>query len=115
MTIQSFSKILSFCSFFLAALTLLARSDPSIPSERLSEKKTSAVKEDSRTYLSRINVNQASLEELKSLPGIGESTARSILEYRKKNPPFRRVEELMIIKGISRNRLEKLRGLICVE
>lgn len=63
----------------------------------------------------RININQASLEELKTLPGIGEATAQRILQYRKKNPPFRRVEELLIIRGISRSRLERIRNQICLE
>jgi competence protein ComEA len=63
----------------------------------------------------RININQASLEELKTLPGIGEATAQRILQYRKKNPPFRRIEELLIIRGISRSRLERIRNQICLE
>ena len=63
----------------------------------------------------RININQASLEELKTLPGIGEATAQRILQYRKKNPPFRRMEELLIIRGISRSRLERIRNQICLE
>lgn len=62
----------------------------------------------------RIDINRATLQELKSLPGVGEVTARRILEYRKKNPPFRRVEELLIIRGISRSRLEQIRQRICV-
>jgi competence protein ComEA len=63
----------------------------------------------------RLNINQASLEQLKTLPGIGEVTAQRIVDYRKKNPPFRRVEELLIIRGISRSRLERIRNQICVE
>ena len=108
-------KIFFLSSFILATWTWLAGSDTIKPSERPVEKKISTAKEDSCTDRSRINVNQASKEELKTLPGIGDATARSIIEYRKKNPPFRRVEELMIIKGISRNRLEKLRGMVRVE
>jgi competence protein ComEA len=62
----------------------------------------------------RININQATLQELRMLPGIGEAIARRILEYRRKNPPFRKIEELLIIRGISRNRLERFRNQICV-
>ena len=60
----------------------------------------------------QININQASVAELKTLPGVGEATAQRIVEYRTKNPPFRRIEELLIIRGISRNRLEQIRNRI---
>ena len=61
---------------------------------------------------SQININRATVTELKTLPGIGEATAQRIVEYRRKNPPFRRIEELLIIRGISRNRLEQIRHRI---
>jgi competence ComEA-like helix-hairpin-helix protein len=60
----------------------------------------------------QINVNRATVAELTTLPGIGEATAQRIVEYRRKNPPFRRIEELLIIRGISRNRLEQIRHRI---
>jgi competence protein ComEA len=60
----------------------------------------------------QININRATVTELKTLPGVGEATAQRIVEYRTKNPPFRRIEELLIIRGISRNRLEQIRNRI---
>jgi competence protein ComEA len=60
----------------------------------------------------QINVNRATVAELRTLPGIGDATAQRIVDYRKKNPPFRRIEELLIIRGISRNRLEQIRHRI---
>ena len=62
----------------------------------------------------KININLASVEELQALPGIGMVTAKRIVDYRKKNPPFRKVEELLIIRGISRKRLEQMRNRISV-
>ena len=62
----------------------------------------------------KININLASLAELQTLPGIGSVTAKRIVDYRKKNPPFRKLEELLIIRGISKNRLEQLRNRIRV-
>jgi len=60
----------------------------------------------------RISINRATVAELKTLPGVGEATAKRIVAYRSKNPPFRRIEELLIIRGISRNRLEQIRNRI---
>ena len=63
----------------------------------------------------RINLNQARLEELQSLPGIGPALAQRIVDYRKKNRPFRKVEDLLIIRGISKAKFEKLRDRVMVE
>ena len=60
----------------------------------------------------QININRATVAELRTLPGVGEATAKRIVAYRTKNPPFRRIEELLIIRGISRNRLEQIRNKI---
>jgi competence protein ComEA len=52
-----------------------------------------------------VDINTATVEQLKTLPGAGDSMAAAIVHYRAKNGPFRRVEELLIIKGISKKRL----------
>jgi len=48
----------------------------------------------------KININEASLEDLESLKGVGGSLAGRILEYRSKNGNFRSIEELKKVKGI---------------
>ena len=63
----------------------------------------------------KININQATSGELQTLPGVGPTLAQRILDYRKKNPPFRKVEELLIIRGISRDKLERMRSRISVQ
>jgi competence ComEA-like helix-hairpin-helix protein len=62
-----------------------------------------------------ININTATVEQLQTLPSVGPSTAKSIVRYREKNGPFRRVEDLLIIKGMSRQRLQKLRPYVKVK
>ena len=49
---------------------------------------------------SLVNINEATLEELQTLSGIGEAKARSIIEYRNQNGPFKALEDLMEISGI---------------
>ena len=60
----------------------------------------------------RISINQASLEELESLPGIGPSIASKIIEYRNKNGFFQTLEDIMLIKGIKLSIFNKIKDLI---
>jgi len=62
-----------------------------------------------------VNVNTAGLEELQALPGVGEARARAILEARKSRGGFKRVEDLLEVKGIGRNALERLRPFVTLE
>lgn len=61
-----------------------------------------------------VNINKASVEELDSLPGVGQSTAQAIVEDRGANGPFASVEDLMRVSGIGEKKFEKLKGRICV-
>lgn len=61
-----------------------------------------------------IDLNTATVEQLEQLPGIGPSTAKAIVEFRAKSGPFRKVEDLLAIRGITRKRLEKIRPYIIV-
>ena len=62
----------------------------------------------------RLDINSAGRRELESLPGIGPVLAQRIVEFRAKNPPFRRIEEILIIRGIGRRKFEALRDRIRV-
>ena len=62
-----------------------------------------------------ININAATAEDLRRIPGVGESTARKIIEHREEHGPFRRLEDLMQIRGISDKRFRKIRHLIRTE
>lgn len=62
-----------------------------------------------------INLNTATVKELTALPGIGESRAESIIEYRTKVGAFRGIEEIMNISGIGEAMFEKIKDRISVE
>lgn len=62
-----------------------------------------------------ININTATADELQRIPGVGESTARKIIEHRDEHGPFRRPEDLMQIRGISDKRFRNIRHLIRTE
>jgi competence protein ComEA len=56
-----------------------------------------------------INVNTATKEELMMLPGIGEKTASAVVANRQANGPFKTIDDMTKIKGISKKKLDKLR------
>lgn len=62
-----------------------------------------------------VNINTATLDELQLIPHVGEKVAARIVEHREVNGPFRRVEHLMLIQGISDKRFRKIRPLVRVE
>lgn len=61
-----------------------------------------------------VNLNTASVEQLDELPGVGEATARAIIEDREANGPFTTPEDLMRVSGIGEKKFAKLEGMICV-
>ena len=62
----------------------------------------------------KLNINQASLEELQQLTGIGPGKASNIVQYRNKNGGFSKIEELLDVSGIGAKTLEKIRDQITV-
>jgi len=61
-----------------------------------------------------VNLNTASVTQLDALPGVGKSTAQRIVEYRQKNGGFKKIEELMNVKGVGEKSFLKLKPLITV-
>ena len=66
------------------------------------------------TAANPVNLNSASVAQLQTLPGVGASTAQRIVEYRQKNGSFKKIEELMNVKGIGEKSFLKLKPLITV-
>jgi competence protein ComEA len=62
-----------------------------------------------------LNLNVATADQLAQLPGIGPKIAQSIVDFREKSGSFRRVEDLLAIRGISRKKLEAIRPYVTVE
>lgn len=63
---------------------------------------------------SLININTAGVNELLTLPGIGESKANAIIAYRNDNGGFKKIEDIMNIGGIKEAAFNKIKDNICV-
>lgn len=62
-----------------------------------------------------ININTANVQELDSLPGVGEATANKIVKYREENGKFNSIEEIKNVNGIGDKKYEELKALISIE
>lgn len=61
-----------------------------------------------------ININQASIEELMTLPGIGQAKAEAIIDYRESGKKFETIEDIMNVSGIKEAAFNKIKEKICV-
>jgi competence protein ComEA len=64
--------------------------------------------------LQKIDINRAEPWLLEALPGIGEVLAQRIVDYRSQNGPFRTIEDLLKVSGISQGTLDKIKDYITV-
>ena len=62
----------------------------------------------------KVNLNTADEKMLCTLPGIGTSRAKSIIDYRTKNGVFKRIEDVMKVSGIKEAAFEKIKDFITV-
>ncbi len=68
----------------------------------------------STSAAAQINLNTASAAQLEALPGVGKSTAERIVDYREKNGGFKKVEDLMNVRGIGEKSFLKMKPLVTI-
>jgi competence protein ComEA len=90
------------------ALPAAAQQKSPAPSSRPAAAKPAA------TATAPVNLNTATQAQLESLPGVGPKAAQRILEYRQKNGGFKKIEDLMNVKGIGEKSFLKLKPLLMV-
>ena len=107
MTIRNvFSMTLSI----MALLTLLIVN----PAFAAGEKEGVTKSNEIVASMEMININQADAKALTTLKGIGKDRALKIIEYREKNGPFEKVEDIMKVKGIGKKIFEQNKNVLSV-
>jgi competence protein ComEA len=101
-----FRSVLSIAvlSSLLCALPLTAAAQTKPPVRAAAKPPSTAI----------VNLNTAAASEFEGLPGIGAKTAARIVEYRQKNGPFKKIEELMNVSGIGEKNFLKLKPQLTV-
>ncbi|MFW2365619.1 MAG: ComEA family DNA-binding protein [Desulforhopalus sp.] len=96
------------CSLSLAALPGLgfAKATKSTVTESVATEQTNKVMGEINK---EININTADQQLLTQIKGVGPSTARKIIDYRKENGEFKSIDDLMNVKGIGEKSLAKMR------
>lgn len=92
----------------LVLIALVINSSPVSGAQAKTAPKASAA------ATAQVNLNTATVAQLETLPGIGAATAKRIIEHRQKNGAFKKIEELMNIKGIGEKSFLKLKPLVTV-
>ena len=90
----------------LAALCLLT------PAYCLPAQNSGAPASQAKKPVAIIDINRATVEEFTTLPGIGPELGRRIVAFRAKHGPFRRVEDLLVIKGMGHKKWRAIRPYI---
>jgi len=62
-----------------------------------------------------VNINTASAEQLQLLPRVGPTVAERIISFREANGAFKKLEELVAVKGIGESSLERLRPFVATD
>jgi len=69
----------------------------------------------SETPNKKIDINTATVNELQKLPRIGEKVAQRIVDFRKQHGDFKKIEEIMKVKGIGEKTFNLIKDLIVVQ
>ena len=71
-------------------------------------------REGERQSSQKIDINRAEAWLLEALPGIGQTRAQAIVDYRSENGPFKRIKDLLKVEGIGQGTLDGIEGFITV-
>lgn len=76
--------------------------------------KQDTTSDENNTMNGKININTARVEELQTLPGIGEAKAKNIINYREKNGNFTNIEGILEVEGIGNSIYDQIKNYITI-
>jgi competence protein ComEA len=97
----------------IAALLVLGLGGAALPAQEGGQSATAdATRATMPTATAQVNLNSATMAQLQTLPGIGPATAQRIMDYREQTGSFKKIEELMNVRGIGEVSFLKLKALV---
>jgi len=110
-SIAGFLKIAMIGMLLCSGLLMAGEKDAKSKTKK-EETKQAQTEKTGEAKSDLVNINAASLEQLTTLPRVGPSIGQRILDFRKEHGQFKKLEELMNVKGIGPKTYEKLKELI---
>lgn len=104
--------IITLCFVFLLTGIFVGRSMPTFSVYTDNTLSTQATDEVSPHHDGKININLATKDDLLLLPGIANSLAESIIEYRSVHGDFNKIEDIMNVEGIGQKRFTAIKDFI---
>ena len=86
-----------------------------IPVNNIIQNTTEELSETKENNDGKININTATEQQLMLLPGVGETTAKKIIEYRTENDGFNTIEDIMNVSGIGEKKFAQMKPYIKVD
>lgn len=93
---------------------LVDKNDSVIENNVITEKETEEENNDKNIEMTKISINNATLEELQTITGIGLTKAKNIIEYRNTNGNFKSIEDIKNVNGIGDSTFEKIKDQITI-
>ena len=99
---------------FVIVMLCLLLGGIAIEAQPVAAASQQALPETKAAAATALNLNSATVEQLQKLPGIGPKTAARILDYRQKNGGFKKIEELMNVRGIGEKTFLRMKAQLTV-